>query len=85
MNTRTMLRDVACYFARKKEIHCVYLFGSFAAGNAKADSDLDLGVVLRETVAQSRYTGLRLDYSVSVEKISRKTPDILILNGADTF
>lgn len=38
----TKIRD---YFGKKPEVVAVYLYGSFAKGEAKKDSDVDLGVV----------------------------------------
>lgn len=45
---RAAVRQAQC---AHPEIHCVYLFGSLAAGNWTADSDADLIVVVRQEFA----------------------------------
>lgn len=40
------LGKIRDYFSRKPEVVVVYLYGSFARGDAKKDSDIDLGILL---------------------------------------
>lgn len=43
-----ILDKIVAYFSRKPEITAVYLYGSYARGEANKDSDIDLGVVFKE-------------------------------------
>lgn len=44
LNTQ-LLRRIQKYFAKKPETVAVYLYGSYVRGDAKKDSDIDLGVI----------------------------------------
>lgn len=39
--------QIVKYFKKKPKVAAVYLYGSYARGDAKKDSDIDLGVVLK--------------------------------------
>ena len=39
------LTKIKKYFSKKRRVVAVYLYGSFARGEAKKDSDIDLGIV----------------------------------------
>lgn len=45
---KEIIEKITKYFSRKPQVVAVYLYGSFARGEAKKDSDIDLGVVLVE-------------------------------------
>ena len=47
LNPKT-LDQIKKYFARKKGVVAVYLYGSFAKNQATKDSDIDLGVIFRQ-------------------------------------
>jgi predicted nucleotidyltransferase len=42
------LAKIGDYFTRKPEVAAVYLYGSYGRDEAKEDSDVDLGIILRE-------------------------------------
>lgn len=45
---KEILNKIIGYFSKKSEIAAVYLFGSFARGDARSLSDIDLGIVFRK-------------------------------------
>lgn len=42
------VKKIVDYFSQKPEITVVYLYGSYARGEADGESDIDLGVVFKE-------------------------------------
>jgi len=67
--------DVAREFLPEK----VILFGSYATGNAKAESDVDLLVVMREDVSGARVAAdiiTRLKPTLPVELVVRSSRQI---------
>lgn len=65
------------------DVDCVYLFGSSAAGHARPDSDVDLGVLLDTSVAEERYLDRRLEVMAALEPLLNRRVDVVILNRAD--
>jgi len=71
------------YFANKPQIVLAYLFGSQARGEAHPDSDLDLGILLAESIPEREYTEQRLEIIGDLMQLLRSNEvDILILNEA---
>src|SRR5262245_39784053 len=61
-----LLRAVSPVLACYPEIAVAYVFGSFARGRARVDSDVDIGIVLRErgqSLALDRLDALVLELS----------------------
>lgn len=58
-----------------------YVYGSKVSGKTSALSDLDIGILLKESVSPKRYFNLRLEIQGALGKILRKeTVDLVILN-----
>lgn len=53
------IKKIKEYFAKVKAVKLVYLYGSYAAGKAKEDSDIDLAVLVDEKKADSLDVQLR--------------------------
>lgn len=60
MLTIQQIKDTVTDYFKDKPVKEVYLFGSYARGEAKEDSDVDLGVVLDRTIRMSlwQYAGM---------------------------
>jgi hypothetical protein len=64
-------------------IAAVYLFGSHARGTATPLSDIDIAVLFRSVIDESRYFALRLEYlSQAMERLRTEKVDVVILNNA---
>ncbi len=66
-------------FARYPQIWAVYLFGSWAEGRARADSDIDLGVVLRPKTPPPD----KLDVLTDLVKAGYENVDVVFLDPAE--
>jgi predicted nucleotidyltransferase len=73
------------YCSRRKEIECVYLFGSLVSRRAMQGSDVDLGIILKEGISKNRYSQLCARYSVEIGELLGRNADVLILNSTGTF
>jgi predicted nucleotidyltransferase len=68
---------------RLPEIDVLYLFGSFAAGNAHRLSDIDLGVLLGAHVASEKYFDLKRKYITEfADALMTDGVDVVVLNEA---
>ncbi len=72
---------LAQVFRAFPEVRAVFLFDSHAEGRAGPESDLDLGVVLEEGVADPGTLRLRLLQALAEAGFDRV--DLVLLNGAD--
>lgn len=59
-----------------------YLVGSRATGSAREDSDVDVAVLLDDSVSTSRYLDVRLDLSGRLEPVLGSQVDVVVLNAA---
>ena len=64
-----------------EELACAYLFGSFARGEEKPGSDLDLAILYRET-PPATLAGLGLDLADALSSRLRLPVDVVVLNRA---
>ena len=65
----------------RSDIEAVILFGSVARGEARPDSDLDIGVLLNRQAYEAGFDVLRLIAEVS-DVFERSDIDVVVLNGA---
>lgn len=68
--------------AAPRAVLCAYLFGSRARGDARAGSDIDLGVLLEPDAARADPLGLRL--GGDVERLLGHGVDLVVLNAASS-
>jgi predicted nucleotidyltransferase len=77
-----MEKIVGDFCAGRAEIAACYLYGSYARGEARPDSDIDLAFLLDGAISQSSYGDLRLDYYGSLAFLLKKELHILVMNEA---
>ena len=68
------------YYLAKEEVSFGFLFGSYAAGQPKKTSDIDIGVYLGDDGICS--SGYKLDETVQLEDLLKKPVDLIIFNEA---
>jgi predicted nucleotidyltransferase len=72
---------IAGYYAQRKEVAAVYLFGSFAYGNPGPSSDLDLGLLFEPGDRQSILQQLD-QHLVELSRLLRRDLHLVPLNLA---
>ena len=77
-----MIQSLTDYFKKQDEVVAAYLFGSFAKGNARPFSDVDVGIILHHD-ALSKEVHLRKRYMAELGRTLRKDIHPVILNTAD--
>jgi hypothetical protein len=77
------LKKLAIHFAGREEVVAVYLFGSYARGEADHLSDLDIALLLRPDLPREAMwrLGLRLDVEVC-DVLGTDDVDVVVLNTA---
>lgn len=76
-------RAVARCVKKRSEIQAAYVFGSVAAGRSRPDSDIDVAVLVAETIRPSRRLKYRLVLMADLGAALRRTDvDVVILNEA---
>jgi len=74
MLTVQQIKDTVTAYFKDKPVKEVYLFGSYARGEAREDSDIDLGVVIeRSNMSIWQYAGMAL----GLEDILKKKVDLV--------
>ena len=68
MLTQDEIREAVRMVASKYNIENVYLFGSYARGDATEDSDFDLRVVGGDIPTMFRLSGLYIDFEEALGK-----------------
>jgi len=76
------LRILSKVFRRYPDIQAVYLFGSFAAGSAQQESDLDLAIVARHSAIREKQLPILADLArhgfCNVDLVFLDTDDIVL-------
>ena len=75
LNTK-IIAKVNKYFAKKPEVAAVYLYGSYARGDAKKTSDIDLAVLVTD---KRKYTGfgiMQVVFAYDLSKITGKKVEV---------
>lgn len=78
-------REIVKYFVRHKDVVCVYLFGSTVSGKMHSSSDVDIAVLLEQSLPQTEYSRRNLLLMDDLSQIMNKDIDIVILNNANCF
>ncbi len=82
MLTIQQIKDTVTDYFKDKPVKSVYLFGSYARGDAKEDSDVDLGVILEDVrMSLWQYAGLAL----GLEEALNKKIDLIEINLMHTW
>lgn len=79
---KTRIKKIVDYFSKKPEVAAVYLYGSYARGDARANSDIDLAVLVTD---KRKYTGfgiVQVVFAQDLSKITDKKVDVVDLDDA---
>jgi predicted nucleotidyltransferase len=70
MLTVQQIKDTVTDYFKDKPVKSVYLFGSYARGEAKENSDVDLGIIMEDTkMSLWKFAGMALGLE---EKLNKK-------------
>ena len=72
--------SIAAYFRQRDEITAVYLFGSYASGSQRHDSDVDLGILFDDECED--FDSFLDRYFVELPRTLRKDIHPLVMNTA---
>jgi len=79
----SITRAVSRCLAKRPEIQAAYVFGSVASGRARADSDVDVAVLIDRRVPPGRILKYRLKLMADLgTALHRSDVDVVILNEA---
>lgn len=73
---------LVAYLSTQADIVAAYLFGSQVKGRARAQSDIDLAVLLIEDMEKFARFEKRLELMAALSAFSRRNVDVVILNDA---
>ncbi|MEA2040634.1 MAG: nucleotidyltransferase domain-containing protein [Thermodesulfobacteriota bacterium] len=76
-----MIEKIKTYFSNKDEVAAIYIFGSYALGKQRHDSDIDIGIIFDNSDPRS-YQKKRDLYMLELGRILRKDIHPVILNLA---
>ena len=81
---RTEIERILRYFVERPEVIALYLFGSFDTQFERADSDIDLAVLVSDKQREELEI-LKSEYYNASPRFSVRTVDIVILDTAPTY
>lgn len=81
METETIAR-VRAYLSNQPDVVAAYLFGSAATNLDHAQSDIDLALLLSESLDRLRASELQLKVMSGLEDVCGRRVDVVILNVA---
>ena len=84
-NKNLIIKEINKYFADKKNISTIYLFGSFAKNFNRKDSDIDIAVLFKKNLGEHERFNLVLEFALELENILGKKIDIIDIENADPF
>lgn len=86
MSGETLIDHVVKYLDRQPEVLAAYIFGSLARGRFRADSDVDVAVLLAPTVGDklARFEK-RLDLEIALEELVHRPVQVVDLELAPPF
>lgn len=81
--TDAKLQVLSAYLNKQPDVVLAYLFGSYARGQERPHSDLDIALLLDEQNRTSfELLERRLDLAVQAEELLEKEVDVVLLNRA---
>jgi len=75
-------RTIQNYFRTQQGVQAVFLFGSFAKGKNRPESDVDIAVLLDPAIAPEDYLDRRLQLMGDLSSRLSREADVVILNEA---
>ena len=82
MDTAPIKKILSRLMSRYPVIGGAYLFGSFAHGKARPDSDVDIAIRLTLDLSPEASFDLRLELMDALEEVFHRPVDVVILNNA---
>lgn len=83
MLAKKLVAKIKNYFSQKPEIVAVYLYGSYARGEAKETSDIDMGVVLKEKPSSRAFEIPQVKFSQDLAKILGEEVEVQDITNCD--
>lgn len=71
-----LLEKINKYFSEKKEVAVVYLYGSYAKGEERADSDIDLALLIDNRKSFKGFDIPQTRYTYDLEKLTGKKVEV---------
>ena len=81
---REEIERILSYFTNRPEVVALYLFGSFDTMFERADSDIDIALLISKE-NKKEFEILKSEYYNASPGFSLRTVDIVILNTAPTY
>ena len=75
---------IKSFFMQQPEVVAVYLYGSYAKGDEHHKSDIDIGILAKESL-RNRASKKRIDYMVELALKLKKDIHPVILNSARSW
>src|SRR3989304_6705201 len=75
LNQKTV-KKIIKYFSKKPEVATVYLYGSYARGDAKIDSDIDLAVLVTDPRKYKGFSIPQVVFALDLSKITGKKVEV---------
>src|SRR3989344_9410403 len=75
LNQKTV-KQIVKYFKKRPEVAAVYLYGSYARGDAKIDSDIDLAVLVTNTRKYKGFGIPQVVFALDLSKIAGKKVEV---------
>lgn len=85
MNKQLNTDKVTTYFQHLADIVTVYLFGSYAKGKQRSNSDMDLGLVFQHGMDEMERFERKLEIASDLEDLLDIPVDVVDLCSADPF
>ncbi|BBB93531.1 type VII toxin-antitoxin system MntA family adenylyltransferase antitoxin [Methylomusa anaerophila] len=79
------LESVFDYFRTHERVRVVWLFGSFAQGTARKDSDIDFAVLFEQSLSPEERFSLRLELMDKIEGLTNIRADVIDMESAPVF
>lgn len=76
-----LVDSLRAYYINKPEVIFGYLFGSYAKNRARRDSDLDLGIYLRDYQIETAYD-YKLEETETIQRLYGVKVDLILVNEA---
>lgn len=78
-----ILNKIVKYLSHEKTVTAAYLFGSMAKGKTTGESDIDLGLLLKDDFNLLANFDYKLRLIRELEELTSKRMDIVFINTAD--
>ena len=84
-NKNFIVKEIKRYFADKKNVSTVYLFGSIVKEYDTKKSDIDIAILFSNNIDKHERFNQILEFALELESIAGKKIDIIDIENADPF